>query len=213
LCFLDESTSEIAHRIQGRGENWLGQLAAYVNHREIGAVGGLIVDHERSVVISAGRAIDGDGSVADLGYGESTKSAGYFARLLGSSNCTAVRLGCLVMRRDVFNEIGDLDQQIPDDLADVDYGLRLRGRGYRSVVLSQFHFSQLDHHSSNNSDRVSTLTRDIEYRRFLEKWSAKLPEQDPSYSPNLQFIDRSANFYLDVELPEEVLTTISPRNF
>ena len=207
LCFIDESTSEIEHRAHDQGENWLVQLAAYANHREIGAVGGLIVDHERSVVISAGRAIDGDGNVADLHYGESTKSMGYFARLLGSSNCTAVRLGCLVMRRGVFNEIGDLDPQIPDDFADIDYGLRLRERGYRSVVLCQFHFSQLDHHSSNNSDRVSTLTRDIEYRRFLEKWSDKLPEQDPFYSPNLQFIDRSASYYLDVELPKEVLTS------
>ena len=171
-------------------------------HKEIGAVGGLIVDRERAVVISSGRAIRGDGAVADLHRDESIESAGYFARLLGSSNCTAVRSGCLVMRRDVFNEIGNLDPQIPDDLADIDYGLRLRGRGYRNVVLSQFHFFQLDHHSSNNSDRVSTLTRDVEYRRFLEKWSAKLLEHDPFYSPNLQFIDRSASFYLNVDLPE-----------
>ncbi|MFL2551673.1 MAG: glycosyltransferase [Arenicellales bacterium] len=202
LCFLNESTSEIAHRAYGRGENWLGQLVAYASHNEIGAAGGLIVDRERSVVISSGRAISGDGAVADLHRGESIESAGYFARLLGSSNCTAVRSGCLVTRKEIFDEIGGLDQDIPDYLADLDYGLRLRRSGYRSVVLSQFRFSQLDRFSANSRDYKCDESSDSETARFLKKWDSELSAHDPSYSPNLRFMGDSARFQLDVDLPE-----------
>ena len=202
LCFLDDSTSEIKHRVYGREGDWLGQLAAYASHREIGAVGGLIVDHERSVVISSGRAISGDGAVADLHRDESIESAGYFARLLGSSNCTAVRSGCLVTRKEIFDEIGGLDQDIPDYFVDLDYGLRLRRSGYRSVVLSQFHFSQLDRFSTNSRDYKCDESSDSETARFLKKWDSELSAHDPSYSPNLRFMGGSALFQLNVDLPE-----------
>jgi glycosyltransferase involved in cell wall biosynthesis len=207
LCFFDDSTSEVKHRVYGRGENWLGQMVAYADDKEIGGVGGLIVNHEQKVVISSGRVIDGDGNVADLHRSESIESAGYFARLLGSSNCTAVRLGCFVTGRKVFDEIGGLDQKLPDDLVDLEYGLCLREKGYRSVVLSQYHFFQNEPYFAENFDSAKSLSSDPERQRFLKKWGSQLPAQDPFYSPNLRFVGRSAKFHLDVDLPEDALTS------
>ena len=62
VCFLDDSTTAIKHRVYGPEGSWLGQMVSYAGHKEIGAVGGLIVDPEGSVVISAGRAFCGDGA-------------------------------------------------------------------------------------------------------------------------------------------------------
>ena len=207
MCFLDDSTTAIKHRVYGPEGSWLGQMVSYAGHKEIGAVGGLIVDPEGSVVISAGRAFCGDGAVADLHQGESIESAGYFARLLGSSNCTALRLGCLVTKRSVFDEIGGLDEEIPDDLVDLDYGLRLRAKGYRSVVLSQYHFFQRDLFSTRRINSADGRTSDLARQRFFQKWSAELPEYDPFYSLNLRFVGNCAKFHLDVDLPEETLAS------
>ena len=207
VCLLDHSTSAIEHRVYGREKNWWGQMVSYAGDKEIGAVGGLIVDREEPVVISSGRAFGGDGTVADLHRGESTESAGYFARLLGSSNCTALRLGCLVTERAVFDEIGGLDEEIPDDLVDLDYGLRLRAKGYRSVVLSQYHFFQRDPFSAQNTNSAEGRSSDLARQRFFQKWSAELPKYDPFYSPNLRFVGNCAKYQLDVELPEETLAS------
>ena len=206
-CLLDDSTSEIKHRVYGREGNWLGQMVSYAAHKEIGAVGGLIVDREEPVVISSGRAFGGDGTVADLHWGESTESAGYFARLLGSSNCTALRLGCLVTERAVFDEVGGLDEEIPDDLVDLDYGLRLRAKGCRSVVLSQYHFFQRNPFFAENTYSVEGRSSDLARQRFFQKWGSDLPKYDPFYSPNLRFVGNCAKYQLDVDLSEETLAS------
>ena len=207
VCLLDDSTSEIKHRVYSRAGDWLDQMVSYAGHKEIGAVGGLIVDPEESVVISAGRAFCGDGAVADLHQGESIESAGYFARLFGSSNCTALRLGCLVTKRSVFDEIGGLDEEIPDDLVDLDYGLRLRAKGRRSVLLSQYHFLQRDPFFAENTNSADGHSSDLARQRFFQKWSAELPEYDPFYSPNLRFVGNCAKYQLDVDLSEETLAS------
>ena len=207
VCLLDDSTSEIKHRVYGRDGNWLGQMLAYAGDQKIGAVGGLIVDRERSVVFSAGRAYGGDGTVADLHQGERIESAGYFARLLGSSNCTALRLGSLVTKRTVFDEVGGLDEKIPDDLVDLDYGLRLRANGYRSVVLSQYHFSQNELSISEKLGSANSRSSRSERQRFFQKWGSQIPAQDPFYSPNLRFVGNCARYQLDVELPKETLAS------
>ena len=207
LCFLDDSTSGVRYLGSNEPGRWLGQMTAYADHEEIGAVGGLIVERETQKVISSGRVIEGCGAIGDMHRGESIESAGYFGRMLGSSNCTAVRLGCLVTRKEIFDEIGGLDQDIPDYLADLDYGLRLRRSGYRSVVLSQFRFSQRDRFSANSRDYKCDESSDPETARFLKKWDSELSVHDPSYSPNLRFMGGSAKFQLDVELPEEDQTS------
>ena len=145
--------------------------------------------------------------VTDLHRGESTESAGYFARLLGSSNCTALRLGCFVTKRSVFDEIGGLDEEIPDDLVDLDYGLRLRAKGRRSVVLSQYHFFQRDPFLAEKFNSADGRPNDSERQRFFQKWSSDIPEYDPFYSPNLRFVGNCAKFQLDVDLPEETLAS------
>ena len=94
-----------------------------------------------------------------------------------------------------------------DDLVDLDYGLRLRAKGYRSVVLSQYHFFQRDPFSAQNTNSAEGRSSDLARQRFFQKWSAELPKYDPFYSPNLRFAGNCAKFQLDVELPEETLAS------
>ncbi|HAA36772.1 MAG TPA: hypothetical protein DCE12_08150 [Gammaproteobacteria bacterium] len=207
LCFLDNSTSSVRYLGDKESGNWLSQMAAHAGREEIGAIGGLIVDCETRSVISSGIAVDGNGNVADLHRGESIESAGYFGRMLGASNCTAAKLGCLVTKKQIFEEIGGLDLDIPNCLSDLDYGLRLRKRGYRSVVLSQYRFFQSDRFTPIASDSTSVELSSSEKASFLEKWGSELSEYDPFYSPNLRFAGNCAKFQLDVELPEETLAS------
>ena len=109
--------------------------------------------------------------------------------------------------RKVFDEIGGLDETIPDDLVDLDYGLRLRAKGYRSVVLSQYHFFQRDPFFAEQFNSVDGRSSDLERQQFFKKCGSELPEYDQFYSPNLRFFGNAAKFHLDVDLPEETLAS------
>ena len=199
LCFLDESTISITHQVYDDPGNWLEQMTGYAQSGQVGAVGGLIVDHRNDVVISSGILINEDGVVADMHQGESIKSAGYFGRLLGTSNCTAVRLGCLVTRRDLFEKKGGLDESLPDGLVDVDYGLWLQDSGYRSVMLSQFRFAQTPREIRGAFDKATDKKNETKkWQLFVERWGALLPQSDPYYNPNLKIVNQAAKFNLDV---------------
>ena len=199
LCFLDDATFSIDHRVFGEPGNWLEQMIGYAGDKQVGAVGGLLIDKKNSIVISSGVTINEDGRVADLHKGEAIESAGYFGRLLGSSNCTAVRLGCLLTRRDLFEKKGGLNESLPTELADVDYGVWLRRGGYRSVMLAQFRFAQTPRQFSEMSYSCVDQTKDCERSRLSVKRRSAvlLPQYDPYYSPNLMITNGSARFYLD----------------
>ena len=58
-------------------------------------------------------------------------------------NFSAVTAACLMMRRDVFEEIGGFDEELAVAFNDVDLCLRIRERGYRVVYVPHallYHF-------------------------------------------------------------------------
>ena len=122
-----------------------------------------------------------------------------------TSTLVSSRLGCLVTKRSVLDEIGGLDEKIPDDLIDLDYGLCLQAKGYRRVVLSQYHFFQRDPFFTRKINSADGRLSDLERQRFFQKCGSELSEYDPFYSPNLRFVGNCAKFQLDVDPPEETL--------
>jgi GT2 family glycosyltransferase len=98
---------------------------------------------------------------------------------------SAVTGACLVVRRDVFDEVGELDEQIAVAFNDVDLCLRIRAAGYRNIWTP---FAELIHHESasrgyeDNPEKLARFQREI---RFMQdRWGATL-ETDPYYNPNL----------------------------
>jgi GT2 family glycosyltransferase len=82
---------------------------------------------------------------------------------------------CLAMRRDLYGEIGPLDEQFKVGMfEDDDYSLRVRNRGYRVICAEDVFvhhagrasFSRLNH---QEYERVFNENR----RRFEAKWNIK----------------------------------------
>jgi len=113
------------------GDGWLRALVAQACRPEIGAAGGLLLGpdggwchtgyelHPKLVAQSVAPPSD----AADPGY------RGQFAL---PRTVSAVRLDCLVVRRNVFVAAGELNQAA-QDFAGVDLCLRLAARGLRTV--------------------------------------------------------------------------------
>jgi GT2 family glycosyltransferase len=90
-------------------------------------------------------------------------------------NCSAVSGACMMVRKDVFAELGGFDERVPNTYNDVDFCLRLREAGYRIVWTPE---AELYYDATGNS------VDGTEIKYFEERW-AQLLKSDPYYNPNL----------------------------
>lgn len=169
LCFLRGD-------LRPENSGWLGELASFAMHDEIGAASGKILDDRRRIW-QAGIVFGPDGLAAAAHRGFSDESNGSLFRLGVMSNYSAVGLDCLCVRRDVFLASGGFDAaNFPTSLFDFDFCLRLRERGLRIVVTP---------YSSFRGPRFDPRVTDSERAGFRERWR-RVIEDDPFYNINLE---------------------------
>lgn len=186
LCLLNDDIEVLT-------PGWLEEMVSFVVQPDIGAVGARLWYPNRT--LQHGGVIIGAGGVAGHAHLRFAKGdAGYFGRAVLQQELSAVTGACLVVRREVFDEIGGLDEQLAVAFNDVDLCLRIRAAGYRIVWTP---FAELIHHESasrGNEDNPEKLARFQREIRFMQdRWGATL-ETDPYYNPNLSM--RSGNYTL-----------------
>jgi glycosyltransferase involved in cell wall biosynthesis len=192
LLFLNDDTEAIS-------KDWLLALVEQAERAEVGAVGGKLLTADgriqhAGVVLglngAAGhalRGVDGFGGAGYLNYANVTR------------NYSAVTAACLMMRREVFDEIGGFDEvDFPVGFSDLDLCLRLRQRGYLIVFTPM----ALLYHCESSS---RGLAREPEAEaRLRERWGDQLVA-DPYFNPNLRN-DRE-DFAPDLTKPESYIRT------
>jgi GT2 family glycosyltransferase len=112
---------------------------------------------------------------------------GYLERLRCVHEVSAVTAACLLIRREVFDSVGGLDEELTVAFNDVDLCLRVREAGYRNLWTP---FADLIHHesASRGSDITPAKARRFaqEYAAMQRRWGAALLN-DPYYSPHLTY--------------------------
>jgi GT2 family glycosyltransferase len=108
---------------------------------------------------------------------DSMENGGQLQMIRGYS---AVTGACMLVRREVFLEMGGFDEKdLPVAYNDVDFCLRLRARGY-SVIYTPY--ARVVHHES--ASRGYTRGNPAEARLMRSRWEA-LIARDPFNNPNL----------------------------
>ncbi|MBR8320605.1 glycosyltransferase family 2 protein, partial [Burkholderia cenocepacia] len=126
LCFLNDDVEAIE-------PDWLKEMVSHALRPDIGAVGAKLL-YADGFVQHAGvvMGIGGFASHAHRLY--PSTHPGYAGRAALVQNFSAVTGACLVMRREVFREVGGFDEEnLPVAFNDVDLCLRVREAGYRVV--------------------------------------------------------------------------------
>jgi GT2 family glycosyltransferase len=157
---------------------WLTAMLEYSQERTVGAVGAKLLYPDRRIQ-HVGMLVGVCGLAAHAFHQHRGESEGYFGSAICVRNCTAVTAACLMTRREVFDEVGGLDENLPVDFNDVDFCLRLRKAGYRIVFTP---YAELIHHESASLGR-RTQSAD-ELALMQQRWGDAL-EHDPYYNPNL----------------------------
>jgi len=112
---------------------------------------------------------------------------GYLGRLRAVQNVSAVTAACLVIRKQVFDQVGGFDESLTVAFNDVDFCLRVRAAGYRNLWTP---FAELIHHESVSRGRDLTPAKARrfadEYAAMQRRWGVELL-RDPYYSPHLTY--------------------------
>lgn len=166
--------------------DWLAEMVALAMRPETGCVGAKLL-YPDGRIQHAGVVI-GLGGVAGHTYRfASGDDPGYMNRLRVVNNVSAVTAACLLIRKQVFDEVGGLDESLTVAFNDVDFCLRVRAAGYLNLWTPN---AALIHHESLSRGRDLTPAKAKrfadEYATMQRRWGADLLN-DPYYSPHLTY--------------------------
>jgi O-antigen biosynthesis protein len=171
LLFLNDDTSVIT-------PDWIEAMLEHAQKPRVGAVGSLLLFPDDRIQ-HAGVLLGVYGLAGHAFRLLDSRQKHYVGLPTAIRNCSAVTGACMMMRRDVFEQVGRFDQEnLPTCFQDVDLCLKVVERGYRIVYTP---YAKLYHYESDTKSSVAEL-REIEYMK--ERWRHFIAD-DPYYSPNL----------------------------
>lgn len=183
VCFLNNDIEVI-------DPAWLSEMASHALRPEIGAVGAKLYYPDwrlQHAGVILGLGADRIAGVPH--HGSERGDLGYNGKAVLLQNFSAVTAACMVMRRDVFDQVGGFDENLKVAFNDVDLCLRVVRAGYRVLWTP---YAELFHHESasrgyeDTPQKRARFLREAEYMR--QKWGLQLLT-DPFYNPNLS-LDR-----------------------
>ncbi len=164
--------------ITASSEGWLHALVEQAQRPEIGAVGARLV-YPDGKLQHAGVVLGLGGVAGHLFAGMPVGEMGYFGYDRVLREYSAVTAACLLVRREVFEEVGGYHEEFAVGFNDVDFCIRLGRAGYRILYTPH---AELVHYESV-SRGLSGFQGD--YEEFLARWTELLRSGDPCYNPNL----------------------------
>jgi GT2 family glycosyltransferase len=165
--------------------DWLSEMVGQVLRPDIGCVGAKL--YYPNGTLQHGGVILGLGGVAGHAHRFFPRQAeGYCGRLKLTQNLTAVTGACLLVRKDVFEEVGGLNEQkLAVTFNDVDLCLKVYKAGYRNLWTP---YAELYHHESISRGADNTpkkRTRRLREMAYMRRTWSDLLNHDPAYNPNL----------------------------
>jgi glycosyltransferase domain-containing protein len=154
--------------------NWLDAMLNQAQRPEVGIVGAKLIDI-RGVTTQAGLILGLNGSLGSAFVGERKDAMGYLNGHQVEQNYSAVSGACLMIRKDLFDAVGGLDEEhFQEAFADIDLCLKVADAGYLTVWCPQ---AQLLHPGLlPDAPELAAALRD--------KWQARFA-QDVAYNQNL----------------------------
>jgi GT2 family glycosyltransferase len=151
-------------------EEWLTEMMSHVMRPKIGTVGAKLLYRN--------------------GAGHSHKyfnrnNMGYFNRTAVVQNISANTAACLLVRKEVYEEVEGLDEQFAVSFNDVDFCLRVSRAGYRNLwtpYAELYHIESASRGWEDTPDKLKRFATEEKY--IMERWGEEL-RSDEYYNPNL----------------------------
>lgn len=169
LLFLNDDVSATV-------PGWLDVLARHLEQDGVAVAGAVLRYPDGS--------LQHGGLVVGMGDGVGHPGKGYhdsrlWPWLWQTHEASAVTGACMLVRRELFLQLGGFDLAFPNNYNDADFCLRARAAGWRVVACA------VDGLFHQECQTRAAGVRPAERLRFLSRWSHQLAQVDPYYSPAL----------------------------
>jgi len=165
--------------------DWLDEMVSHALRPEIGCVGAKLY-YPDDRIQHAGVILGVGGVAAHAWQTHPRGAAGQAHRNLLQQNLSAVTAACLVVRREVYLQVGGFNaDELKVAFNDVDFCLKVRAAGYRNLWTP---YAELYHLESASRGKEDTLEKRDRFRAEVEHMRARwgeLLDRDPAYNPNL----------------------------
>ncbi|HEV3143879.1 MAG TPA: glycosyltransferase [Gemmataceae bacterium] len=155
--------------------DWLECMLEHAQWPEVGAVGAKLLFPDGRLQHVGVTILDG--KPYHHFYRSPGHEPGYFCSHLLARNYSAVTGACLMVRPEVFHEVGGFDESMPLNFNDIDFCLKIRKTGRRIVYTP---YAQLIHYESVSKEGCYPEELDA----FVQRWGEEMA-RDPYYNPHL----------------------------
>ena len=173
---------------------WLEEMVMYAQRSDVGAVGAKLY-YPDNTIQHAGIGI-GLLTLAGHYHRNFPRSyPGYMGRLFVTLDVSAVTAACILIRRDVWDEVGGLDETFKVAFNDVDLCMRIRRAGYLIVwtpYAELYHYESKSRGSDESPEKRARFLGEVS--RFQTRWAKELAAGDPYYNPNLTLLREDMTF-------------------
>jgi len=178
--------------------NWLEEMLQHALRPDVGGVGAKLY-YPDGTIQHAGIIIGPSFGIAQHEHLRAPReAAGYFGRLTYIRNVSAVTAACVMIRKEIFDEVNGFDEHYALAYGDVDLCLKMRGKGLVNVwtpFSELYHFESKTRGYDDSPEKRARFKAELEY--FLQKWHATLKKGDPYYNP--AFSMKNEDFELNLE--------------
>ena len=160
--------------------DWIETLVALAQEPDCGMAGAKLLFEDGTLQHAGHVYLGGNMTHIYLGYPDDEPGMEHMLHI--ERECSGVTAACAAVRRDVFEEVGGLCEDLATNFNDVDFSLKIRQLGLRIVWTPHavlYHFESSTRVREVNSSDVEIIG---------SRWGHVLAD-DPYYSPNLR-IDR-----------------------
>jgi len=176
LLFLNDDTEVL-------DSFWLDELVSIAMQDDVGIVGPKLIFSDGTIQ-HAGVAFLKTGSGFHPLMKQLENSRGYHNTLNSMRDSSAVTGACLMIKKEIFEKIGNFDNSFDVYYGDADLCLQVINLGYRVIYTP---FTKLLHEGSFTIRTENSSHFDIEnHIKFIKKWP-RLKDGDPYYNGNLDW--------------------------
>ena len=159
-------------------EDWLSVMVAKAAKSYVGAVGAKLLYPDSDKIQHLGITNIHLGPAHKLQF-SSDKKEYYHGISKCAVNVSAVTGACLLLRREVFEEIGGFEEKLQVAFNDVELCFHLLRAGYRNVCCNQtflYHHESLSRGFDAGEEKVARLhrERDLLYAAYPEMWNSDI---------------------------------------
>ena len=164
--------------------NWLEEMVMYAQQKRVGCVGAKLL-YPDDTIQHAGVGFGIGGVAGHLHKYFPATSDGYMGRLNYVQDVYGDTAACLLIRREIYQELNGLDESYAVAFNDVDFCVRVREAGYTNVFTP---FAQLYHYESKSRGMEDNPEKQKRFQgevlRFQARWGDLLAKGDPCTNPN-----------------------------